>query len=111
MMGIMGLGLGMLVSALTTKYRDLQFLIAFGIQLLMYVTPVIYPVSSIPEKFRLFVILNPMSSIIETFRYSFLGVGNFSYSGLIYSLIFTIVIFVFGLLVFNKTEKNFMDVV
>ncbi len=111
MMGIMGLGLGMLVSALTTKYRDLQFLIVFGIQLLMYATPVIYPVSSIPEKYQLFVLLNPMSSIIETFRYSFLGVGSFSYSGLLYSLIFTIVIFVFGLLVFNKTEKNFMDVV
>ena len=110
-MGVMGLGFGMLVSAMTTKYRDLQFLIQFGIQLLMYATPVIYPISSIPAKYHWAIIANPMSSIVETFRYSFLGAGSFTWSGIIYSTIFTIFIFFLGLLVFNRTEKNFMDTV
>ncbi len=111
MMGIMGLGFGMLVSAMTTKYRDLQFLVAFGVQLLMYATPVIYPISAIPEKYQWIIMANPMTSVIETFRYSFLGAGNLSWTGLAYSLIFTIGIFVLGLMVFNRTEKNFMDTV
>lgn len=111
LMGIMGLGFGMLVSALTTKYRDLQMLVAFGIQLLMYATPVIYPISSIPEKFKWIITANPMTSVIETFRYAFLGAGSFSWTGLLYSTIFTICIFLVGLIVFNKTEKNFMDTV
>ncbi len=111
LMGIMGLGFGMLVSALTTKYRDLQMLVAFGIQLLMYATPIIYPVSSIPDKYRWIIEVNPMTSVIETFRYAFLGAGGFSWNGLLYSLIFTICIFFFGLLIFNNTEKNFMDTV
>jgi len=111
MMGIMGLGLGMLVSAMTTKYRDLQFLVAFGVQLLMYATPVIYPISSIPDKYQWIIMANPMTSVIETFRFSFLGAGNLNWYGLAYSLVFTIAIFVLGLLVFNRTEKNFMDTV
>ena len=111
MMGIMGLGLGMLVSAMTTKYRDLQFLVAFGVQLLMYATPVIHPISSIPDKYQWIIMANPMTSVIETFRFSFLGAGNLNWYGLAYSLVFTIAIFVLGLLVFNRTEKNFMDTV
>ncbi|MCD4681009.1 MAG: ABC transporter permease [Bacteroidales bacterium] len=111
MMGIMGLGFGMLVSAMTTKYRDLQFLVAFGVQLLMYATPVIYPISSIPEKYQWIIMANPMTSVIETFRYSFLGAGSLSWVGLIYSFVFTIGVFVLGLMVFNRTEKNFMDTV
>jgi len=111
MMGIMGLGFGMLVSALTTKYRDLQFLVAFGIQLLMFATPVIYPISAIPTKYHWIILANPMTSVIETFRYAFLGAGSFSWSGLIYSCLFTIGIFLLGLVVFNRTEKNFMDTV
>ncbi len=111
MMGIMGLGFGMLVSAMTTKYRDLQFLVAFGVQLLMYATPVIYPISSIPEKYHWIIMANPMTSVIETFRYSFLGAGDLSWIGITYSFIFTIVIFLLGLIVFNRTEKNFMDTV
>jgi len=110
-MGIMGLGFGMLVSAMTTKYRDLQFLVAFGVQLLMYATPVIYPVSSIPEKYRLIILANPMTSVIETFRYAFLGAGNLSFGGLTYSCLFTVAIFLLGLIIFNRTEKNFMDTV
>jgi lipopolysaccharide transport system permease protein len=108
-MGIMGLGFGMIVSAMTTKYRDLQNLVGFGIQLMMYAAPVIYPLSSIPGKYQLIILANPMTAVIETFRFSFLGAGSFSWIRLIYSGSFTIVIFFLGLLVFNKTEKNFMD--
>jgi len=110
-MGVMGLGFGMLVSALTTKYRDLQFLVTFGIQLLMYATPVIYPISAIPAKYHWIILANPMTSVIETFRYAFLGAGSFSWGGLAYSCLFTIGIFLLGLVVFNRTEKNFMDTV
>lgn len=110
-MGFMGLGLGMIISAMTTKYRDLQYLVVFGVQLLMYATPVIYPISEIPEKYQWIILANPMSGIIETFKHSFLGTGSFSWGLFAYSTIFTIVIFMLGLLVFNRTEKNFMDTV
>jgi len=111
LMGSMGLGFGMLVSSLTTKYRDLQFLVTFGIQLLMYATPVIYPISSIPMKYQWILLANPMTSIVETFRFSFLGAGSFRWGGLLYSCLFTISLFLVGLIIFNKTEKNFMDTV
>lgn len=110
-MGIMGLGIGMIISSLTTKYRDLKNLVQFGVQLLMYASPVIYPISQIPEKYKWIILANPMSGIIETFKFAFLGKGYFSWNMLIYSASFTIVIFVFGLLIFNRTEKNFMDTV
>ena len=108
-MGALGLGLGLLISSLTTKYRDMRFLITFGVQLLMYGTPVIYPLSEVPEKYRLLVSLNPISPIIETFRYGFLGSGTFSAYHLVYSLTFTVIVLVLGILVFNKVEKTFMD--
>jgi lipopolysaccharide transport system permease protein len=110
-MGLMGLGLGMLVSAMTTKYRDLQYLVDFSVQLLMYATPVILPLSAVPDKYKLIMMLNPMTGIIETFKYAFLGTGGFSWALLGYSASFTIIVFFIGLLVFNKTEKNFMDTV
>jgi lipopolysaccharide transport system permease protein len=110
-MAFMGLGLGMLISAMTTKYRDLQNLVSFGVQLLMYASPVIYPLSTIPEKYRLIIVANPMTGIIETFKYAFLGTGTFNGWYLLYSVAFAAVIFVVGLAVFNKTEKNFMDTV
>jgi len=111
LMGFMGLGFGMIISSLTTKYRDLTFLIQFGIQLLMYGTPVIYPLSAISEKYQWIVEANPMTSIIESFRYMFLGEGSFSWQGLGYTTVFTIVLMFLALIVFNKTEKNFMDTV
>lgn len=86
-------------------------LVAFGIQLLMYATPVIYPISEIPDKYQWIIIANPMTSVIEAFRYSFLGAGSFSWNGIIYSTVFTLLIFLIGLIVFNRTEKNFMDTV
>ena len=110
-MGIMGLGFGLFLTSMTTKYRDFKFLVAFGVQLLMYATPVIYPVSQIPEKYHWIMLANPMTSIIEMFRFSYLGAGNISWIGLSYSVGFTIVLFLSGLIIFNKTEKNFMDTV
>jgi len=107
----LSLGFGMLISSLTTKYRDLTFLISFGIQLAMYATPVIYPLSEAPEKYRWLILANPMSSLIETFRTIFLDTGELNILNIFYSFLFAIVLLFFGLLVFNKTEKTFMDTV
>ncbi len=111
LMAALSLGLGMIITSLTTKYRDLVFLLQFGIQLLLYATPVIYPLSSVPEKYQWIIILNPMTSIIETFKYGVLGTGIFSWFNLTYTLLFTIIILILGTLIFNKTEKDFMDTV
>jgi lipopolysaccharide transport system permease protein len=111
LMALLGLGLGLIVTAMTTKYRDLAFLVAFGVQLMMYATPVIYPLSAAPSKYAHIIALNPLSGLIETFRYGFLGSGHF-YSGyFLYSLVASIAIFIAGLIVFNKVEKNFVDTV
>ncbi|MFC2175518.1 ABC transporter permease [Bacteroidota bacterium] len=111
LMAILGLGFGLIFSSLTTKYKDLKFLILFGVQLLMYATPVIYPISEIPEKYRPFIMANPLSHIVETFKVAFLGHGVFSIWGLLYSSCFAIVLLTIGILIFNRTEKNFMDTV
>jgi lipopolysaccharide transport system permease protein len=110
-LALLGLGFGLVVSALTTKYRDFTFLIQFGVQLWMYATPVIYPISKIPEKYKYIILANPISSVVEAFKYSFTGKGFFNSTGLIYSLIFSIVVFVLGVSIFNRTEKTFMDTV
>ena len=110
-MGLLSLGFGMIISALTTKYRDMIMLLAFGVQLLMYATPVIYPVSSIPEKYQWIIMANPVSSIVETFRFAFLGSGSFSWGGIAYSTIFTLIILFTGVIIFNKVEKSFTDTV
>jgi len=107
----LGLGFGLIVTSLTTKYRDLVFLIQFGVQLFMYATPVIYPLSEVPEKYKLLSVLNPMTSIIETFKYGFLGQGTFEWSYLGYSVVFTVAVLLLGTAIFNRTEKNFMDTV
>jgi len=111
LMALLGLGLGLIITALTTKYRDLAFLVTFGIQLLMYTTTVIYPLSSAPEKYKILISLNPMTGIIEAFRFAFLGQGQISINTLGYSTLFTIVVMVLGILIFNKTEKTFVDTV
>jgi lipopolysaccharide transport system permease protein len=110
-LAIMALGFGLIVSAMTTKYRDLTFLIQFGIQLWMYATPVIYPITKIPEKYRTIIMANPVSPLVEAFKYGFTGSGVFSISGIIYSALFTVVLFFFSLMVFNRVEKTFMDTV
>lgn len=111
LMALLGLGLGIIVSSMTTKYRDLKFLVVFGVQLLMYAAPVVYPLSALPEKYRFWVALNPMTSVMETFRYSVLGNGSFSWAMLGYSSAVTAVILFFGVLIFNRVEKTFMDTV
>ncbi|MFD2244924.1 ABC transporter permease [Pontibacter ruber] len=111
LMALLGLGFGMLISAMTTKYRDLKFLITFGVQLAMYASPVIYPLSTLPEKYKVYILANPMSSVIETFRYAFLGEGTFSWMYLGYSTLFAMLVFTLGVLIFNKVEKSFMDTV
>lgn len=107
----LGLGLGLIVSSLTTKYRDLTFLISFGVQLLMYATPVIYPLSFIKGKYRMFILANPITPIIESFRYAFLGVGEFNAGHLLYSVGFTAFVLFLGVIIFNRVEKSFMDVI
>lgn len=111
MMAGLGLGFGIVFTSLTTKYRDLTFLVGFGVQLLMYATPVIYPVSTIPEKYKPFILANPMSSIVEGFKYALLGTGNFSWYNLGYSFTFMVVLLFVGVIIFNKTEKSFIDTV
>jgi len=111
LMAMLGLGLGLIITAMTTKYKDLTFLVTFGVQLLMYGTTVIYPLSAAPEKYKYFIELNPMTFIIESFRYGFLGKGNFSINGLIYSSVVTVSVFLIGIVIFNKTEKTFVDTI
>jgi lipopolysaccharide transport system permease protein len=110
-MGLLALGLGMIFSALTNKYKDLVFLLTFGVQLLMYATPVIYPLSSISEKYKWIIIANPMTAIVETFRYAFLGSGSFSWGAMVYSMLFSVVILLLGTIIFNRVEKSFTDTV
>ena len=111
MMGTIGLGGGVIISALTTRYRDLQVLVNFGVSLLMYATPIVYPMSTVPEKYRIFLMANPISAIVETFRYAFLGAGSFNLHHLLYSFIFSIAIFIIGVVMFNKVERTFMDTI
>ena len=110
-MAALGLGVGIIVSSLTIRYRDLQVLITFGVQLLMYATPVIYPLSSVAEKHRWLVLANPMSAIVETFRYAFLGRGRLDPMDLLYSAVATVVILFTGIVLFNHVERTFMDTV
>ena len=111
LIGFLGLSFGIIISSMTTKYRDLKFLITFGVQLLMYASPVVYPLSIVPEKYKWIILSNPVTSIIETFKYAFLGVGEFNWSHLFYSVSITIVLFFIGLVTFHKVEKSFMDTV
>ena len=111
MTGLHAMSWGLLFSSWTTKYRDLKFLIGFGVQLLMYATPVIYPLSFAPERYRYILELNPLTPIFEAFKYSCLGTGTFSISGLIFSLLFLVTTMFFSVIIFNRTEQRFMDTV
>ena len=111
LIGFMALSFGIIISSLTTKYRDLKFLVTFGIQLMMYASPIVYPLSIVPEKYKWIIVANPVTSIIETFKYAFLGVGEFSWLYLVYSTLFTIILFMIGLVIFHRVEKSFMDTV
>ncbi|MCG7856230.1 ABC transporter permease [Flavihumibacter sediminis] len=110
-MALLGLGLGIIFSALTTKYRDLRFLLTFGVQLLMFATPVVYPLSMASPKLRLLLLANPFTSLIETFRYAFTGYGTFDWLSLAYSFGFAVIVLLVGVVIFNKVEQSFMDTV
>jgi len=114
LMAMLGLGLGMIISAMTTKYRDLSFLITFGIQLMMYLTTVIYPLSYVKAKYPKYdwlIEYNPMTSIIEAFRYGFLGEGTFTATSLLITSVITTFILLIGIIIFNRVERNFIDTV
>jgi len=106
-----GLGFGIVISSLTTRYRDLQYLVGFGVQLAMYATPIIYPLSSVPERYQWLVLANPMAAVVEAFRYAFLGAGTFNLLHLAYSAAFTVLLLLAGMLIFHRVERNFMDTV
>lgn len=110
-MAFQGLGLGMIVSALTTKYRDLVFVVTFGVQLMMYATTVIYPLNTLSGIAYKVVLLNPMTSIIEGMRHCLIGDGLFTFYSIIYALFTSIILLVLGFIVFNKVEKNFIDTI
>lgn len=114
MLAALGLGFGLIISSMTTKYRDLRFLITFGVQLWMYATPVIYPLSVMKQNYpdKIWVIVaNPLTAIIETFKYGFTGVGVFEWNYLLYSFLASVVVLLLGIIVFNRVQKNFMDVI
>jgi lipopolysaccharide transport system permease protein len=108
---LQGLGFGLLITSLTTKYRDLNFLVSFGVQLAMYATPVIIPLSDVKAKYRLFFDLNPLTSVFEAFKLGFLGKGVLEPYGLLYSTLFTFVLLILGLISFSRVEKRFIDIV
>lgn len=114
LMGLLGLGFGMIISSMVTKYRDLKYLLNFGVQLLMYTSAVMYPLSLMREKLPRFAWLveyNPMAYVIEAARYMLLSTGNISGLGMVYIVIVTITVLLFGLIVFNRTEKSFIDII
>jgi lipopolysaccharide transport system permease protein len=105
----LAMGLGTLLSSVTTKYRDLHKLVSVSMRLLMFGTPIIYPLSQVNGINRQILLLNPMTSVVEAFRYSWLGQGTFTWSGLLYSTIFMLIVLIWGVLVFNRAEKVAMD--
>jgi lipopolysaccharide transport system permease protein len=111
LMALISMGVGLILSSMTTKYKDLNMLIGFAIQLFMYATPIIYPSSSIPEDYQWLIHLNPLAGLFEYMRYAYLGVGDFSLIDLVYPISFAIVILLIGIVVFNKVQKTFMDTV
>ncbi|MFZ5910104.1 MAG: ABC transporter permease [Chloroflexota bacterium] len=107
----LGMGFGIIISSLTTKYRDLQRLLGIGVQLLTYVTPILYPLTIVPEKWRFLILANPMTPVVEAFRLGFLGAGSIGTEYMFYSTGFMLVAFFIGLLIFNRAENTFIDTV
>ena len=111
LLAFLGFGIGIIISSLTVKYRDLTNLMGFGVQLWMYATPVIYPVSFVPEKYKMFVLLNPVAPLVEMFKYGLIGAGQVNWTYFLYSIIFTCVVVFIGILTFNRVEGKFTDTV
>jgi len=110
-MAILSVGMGLIISAATAKYRDLTFAMGFMVQLWMYLTPVVYPLSEVPDKFKIFILINPMTAVVESFRGAFLGASSLTPQDLLLSIILTILFFIGGIIVFSRVEKTFMDTV
>jgi len=110
-MAALGLGFGIIVSSMTTRYRDLTHLVSFGVQLWMYATPIVYPASSLPDKWRWILMLNPMAPVVEFFRFAFLGTGSINLQSWLVSIASTVGILFVGIILFSKVEKTFMDTV
>ena len=108
---LLGTAIGLIITSVTTKYRDLNILVSFGVSLWMYLTPVVYPISQVPEKLRTILFLDPVAPIVETLRYAFLGSGTFEPVYLIISMVVTALFLIIGIVVFNQVEKNFIDTV
>ena len=111
MLAGLALGFGILISSMTTKYRDLAILFTFVVQLWMYATPVIYPLSTMSPKMQKLMSINPLTSVVETFKYGTMGVGTFTWASLTYSFVFMLVLLAVGVVVFNKVQRSFMDTV
>ena len=110
-MAVLSIGMGLIISAATAKYRDLAFAMGFLVQLWMYLTPVVYPLSEVPDRFKIFILINPMTAVVESFRGAFLGVSSITLQGLLLSIILTILVFIGGIIIFSRVEKTFMDTV
>ncbi len=108
---ILGLGVGIIISSLTTKYRDLVILVSFGLSLWMYITPVVYPISEVRGTLHILIMINPMSAIVQNFRYALLGVGKMEVAYWVLSMVMTVILFFAGVMLFNRVEKTFMDTV
>ena len=108
---VLGLGVGIIISSLTTKYRDLAILVSFGLNLWMYLTPVVYPISEVPQKIKPIIMFNPMSAIVQNYKYAFLGIGSFELKYWLVSIAVTATLFIIGTMMFNRVEKTFMDTV
>jgi len=111
LMALFSLGAGIIISSLSTKYRDLTFFMPFAISILMYATPIIYPSSALPGAYKIVATLNPIAHLIEAFRFAFTGAGSFSWWGIGYSFVFTVVVLLFGIFIFNRVERTFIDTV
>ena len=110
-MAVLSVGLGLIVSAATAKYRDLTFAMGFLVQLWMFLTPVVYPLSEVPDRFKIFILINPMTAVVESFRGAFLGASSLTPQGLLLSISLTILFFIGGIIIFSRVEKTFMDTV
>lgn len=111
LMAAFALGVGMIFSSMTTKYKDMAMLLTFGVQLFMYATPVIYPLSTISNKYKFLIELNPLTAIVENFRYAFLGIGSFNIGALGYSCVIIGMLLIIGTIIFNRVQKGFMDTI
>ena len=110
-MAVLSTGTGLIISSVTAKYRDLALAMGFFINLWMYLTPIVYPLSEVPDRYKIYIIINPMTAIVESFRGAFLGVSSITLQGIILSICISILVFIVGLILFNRVEKTFMDTV